>query len=371
MSDSARASRAPGTTLLTLKPFNPVAIRGLLVVAALGRSERFHIVRENLKRFDHTAGNWDCLLYAHSAQAEAESQSFKLSTGKSCTMQVRLGWKWASLLNLTTPSITYKYTHVFVLLDDILLPSKTFNLARLLQLQESSEMAMISPSIVGASRLEMQPPHRSELGSNCVRQVKNVIEIFATSFRVKSWECLHEMFNNDVLHTSSEAIGWGYDLCYLAHCSSRGLGRIGVVESLMAVHTEGPVSELNFVDRRKNVTTFLGKMPGLPWIDDTLLSANRAMKKLEKLEEFTRSAKELIAGYRAEMDTFVAALNGSRRLSLIEGDLSHIGMRQARRLAKWVRRHDGKRCFPPLPRVEQPMKIYHRFCSEVWKRVEL
>ena len=91
------------------------AVRGLLLVAALG-PDRARVSNARRAVTLHFR-DWDCRAYAHAVLDEPLAH---------CTLVVRPGWRWASLLNLT--GAADGYTHVFVLLDDIELPPATFSL---------------------------------------------------------------------------------------------------------------------------------------------------------------------------------------------------------------------------------------------------
>ena len=235
---------------MSSKPFT----RGLVVVAALGAQSRLPIVGESLRHFD--AAQWDCLALAYAALPEPVPH-----VGSRCRLEMRPGWGWASLLNVTTPAVVAPYSHVFVLLDDILLPKATFNLSTLLRAMGATNVSVISPAVAGASRSSMSvmqrpqggpPPGKRAIGwwiqpdaePQCVRAAAT-IEAFATLFTVEAWRCYHSMFDNSVLHDATGAVGWGYDICFAPHCAdSPGGARQGIAVGQMAVHIEGPLSEL-------------------------------------------------------------------------------------------------------------------------------
>jgi len=228
--------------------------RGLVVVAALGAQSRLPIVGESLRHFD--AAQWDCLALAYAALPQPVPH-----VGSRCRLETRPGWGWASLLNLTTPAVVAPYSHIFVLLDDILLPRATFNLSTLLRAMAATNVSVISPAVAGASRSSMTVMQRPQGGPRegerdygwwiqpdaepqCVRAAAT-IEAFATLFTVEAWRCYHNMFDDSVLHNATGAVGWGYDICFAPHCAdSPGGARQGIAVGQMAVHIEGPLSEL-------------------------------------------------------------------------------------------------------------------------------
>jgi hypothetical protein len=232
------------------KPFT----RGLVVVAALGAQSRLPIVGESLRHFD--PAQWDCLALAYAALPQPVPH-----VGSRCRLETRPGWGWASLLNLTTPAVVAPYSHVFVLLDDVMLPTATFNLSTLIRAMAQFNTSVISPAVAGTSRSSMSVMQRPQDGPppgkrgrgwwiqpdaepQCVRAAAT-IEAFATLFTVEAWHCYHSMFDDSVLHDATGAVGWGYDICFKPHCaSSAGGARQGIAVGQMAVHIEGPLSEL-------------------------------------------------------------------------------------------------------------------------------
>ena len=114
-------------------------VRGLLLVAALGDAARHSIVRASLNHFDQRS--WDCIAYAHAASGGA--------TFEHCLVVRRLGWGWASLLNLTR--LGPAHSHVFVLLDDVLLPRATFRTQELLRTMQRHRLSVVQPTLRAAA----------------------------------------------------------------------------------------------------------------------------------------------------------------------------------------------------------------------------
>lgn len=195
----------------------------------------------------------DCIAYSYTALPPEERFPLSLfpdgDIATECQLISRPQWGWASLLNLTTPEVTQRYSHVFVLLDDVLLPHGAFNLSRLLTLMHRVDLDVVSPTLTGASRIGMSPLQETRskpttpLEGGCAHLVP-VVEIFATLFTSAAWRCFHSLFADEVLRNATGAIGWGYDLCFKAHCGSHGIRRFGIALSQHAVHTEGPIGEI-------------------------------------------------------------------------------------------------------------------------------
>lgn len=199
------------------------AVRGLLLVAALG-PDRARVSNARRAVTLHFR-DWDCRAYAHAVLDEPLAH---------CTLVVRPGWRWASLLNLTGAGDGY--THVFVLLDDIELPPATFSLARLLRTMHHHELGVASPLVLGAEHPEMLPSPQPQPGA-CVRRV-SVVEAFATCFTRRAWACYVSMFADEVLRDATRAVGYGYDFCFGTVCAAH---RQGVLVDQRAVHGEQPL----------------------------------------------------------------------------------------------------------------------------------
>mmetsp|Transcript_50539 Transcript_50539/g.107926 ORF Transcript_50539/g.107926 Transcript_50539/m.107926 type:complete len:373 (-) Transcript_50539:106-1224(-) len=327
-------------------------VRGLLLIASLGNRDRFPLVRRNLPHFH----DWDCIAYTYIAVPPEEQFFLSRDPDRRCRIETRVGWGWASLLNLTTPGVVAGYTHVFVLLDDVLLPHFSFSLPRLLNQMHQTRVPVISPTIAGASRLGLSPVVPRDLKPtvpwDCVHDVP-VMEIFATLFTNAAWRCLSSLFNDDILHTQSGAVGWGYDLCYMAHCGMRGLSEQGVAISQLALHTEGPMSELaTHVDTVRDLQRRIKRVMGLSdkWANNESHQLSQAYTRFHNLEKAFRSAADVFALYKEEIVRFQWESRNSllpktegRRLSLYDGANNKVGLEQAKK----------RRCAAPYQRLKR------------------
>jgi hypothetical protein len=247
-----------------------------------------------------------------------------------------------------------------------------FDLRDLHSAMASMRLAVVSPSVAGASRLAMTPLSerhkrqnwatrrvRFEQRKQClVRRVKS-IETFAVMFSRAAWLCFASMFDDAVLHNESAAVGWGYDLCYLAHCAGRGnlgLGRMGIVTNQIAIHTEAGVGELGVrlasagaahawlrahgaVAQFGNATSqHLGSvLAHLGDLSTALLDASSAASMLEEELQLVRAK--------------VPAPERGRRLSLaLDSNIVQAGLAQAKRLSAWVASDHGRECIKPRMR---------------------
>ena len=299
-----------------------IAVRGLVLIAALGNPSAFPLVRSNLRHFH----GWDCIAYAHVKIPPEErflivSSADNTSTTE-CQLVSRPNWGWASLLNLSTPEATSGYSHVFVLLDDVFLPHDAFSLHGLLTVMRRANLNAVSPTVSGAARIGVSPLQRVRklpeppLEGGCVHVVP-VIEIFATLFSAAAWRCFHSLFADEVLETATGAVGWGYDLCFKAHCAPRALGRFGVALSQYAVHTEGPkvIAHVNKQVRRSEHLMHAKHAVGERWVQETPRSLDVARKSLENLGREMRKGAELSEMYSNELAHVRAALGTSTKYS--------------------------------------------------------
>jgi len=129
----------------------------------------------------------------------------------------------------------------------------------------ASNVSVLSPAVAGADRMSMSPlqrPLHSDPAARhrawwldpsatpqCVRSAK-VVELFATAFTARAFSCFTSMFADEVLRDSTGAVGWGYDLCFLAHCGHRVGLMQGIAVGQMAIHSEGPLAGLGSVKER-------------------------------------------------------------------------------------------------------------------------
>lgn len=233
----------------------------MVLVSAVANPSRLVTVHNSLQRF--APSSWDCTVCTwnndvHELLQRASSASDKLNAGRElagpavaraaryvarrCAIVYRRNYKWASLLNATRHTgASHEFT--FVLLDDIELPRSSFDAERMLDLARRRRLDVLSPLVRGGSHNFMNPSEAFQ------RQVKEhgtelrlqlVIEAYATLFTSAAWGCFSSMFVDDVLHTESEAIGYGYDFCFHAHCSGRPhiFGRQALALKQLALHLD-------------------------------------------------------------------------------------------------------------------------------------
>ena len=123
-------------------------VHGLLLVATLGNPRYLSNVGRSVH--SHFSG-WDCIAYMHSTAPLN-------ATFEHCRVVRRYGWGWASLLNLTTPAVVAPYTHVCVLLDDVILPTRSFRLTHVLATMHAFKLDVASPAVLGGHFSGTDPP---------------------------------------------------------------------------------------------------------------------------------------------------------------------------------------------------------------------
>ena len=146
-------------------------------------------------------------------------------------------------------------------------------------------------------------------GRVCVHRVR-VIELFATLFTEPAWRCFHSLFDDRALHNNTHAVAWGYDLCFQAKCADTLDGApMGIVVDQMAVHVEGPVSEVhahveNKVRAEQGIDRVSHDVGGRGW--STLWSTNTSLQlramvsRLAALRKAHKDHMLVAAGYESE-----------------------------------------------------------------------
>ena len=298
--------------------------RSHAIISAVSSPERLLTVQANLQRLPPSA--WGCtvctwndrvynVLQRASASASsdvAEDVAARYIVRR-CSIVYRHKWKWASLLNATTQQepTTLRAEFVLVLLDDVNLgPPATFDIAALTELARRHQLSVISPIIPGASNgmMHSRKTDRSHVANHSAEvRLTNTLEVYASLYTGAAWRCLTTMFNNSILHTESDAVGYGYDHCFRAHCG----GRQGLALTQTAQHLES-----YYNDRAKSA------------------ASNRS----------------------------VVIDAAGRRLALAEYNLEDTGMKQMKKLSNWVWRMGhkvpSKRCATMAPQHRYSMVWY-------------
>ena len=275
----------------------------------------------------------------------------------------RQGWRWASLLNATTQQAgaadhaayvagrtaghaADRHAFIFVMLDDVLLSRSTFNVDKLVDLSRRRRIDVLSPVVLNASQAFMQVddvPTGSD-GRRPELRMLNAVETYATLFTAAAWRCFTSMFANEVLGGAGEkgAIGYGYDMCFAAHCA-HGLVRPGIF-GRRALALAQSVQHDEYENR-----TLAREARRKQWSE-----ARRSRAAPHPLSRYLGNGSANASTHAAPAVNTTAVstaalqetLAAPRRLAL---DLDYkgvmmLGLGQMRDLTRWVLKTNGRRC---------------------------
>lgn len=224
-SQSPLFSKSMGRSLmLSLTPDELIAPAGsarVVLVAALGGNRRRS--GSNLTRIEHNLRDhfegWDCITLAYHTDTLHMQEHNSYIHGR-CQLLLREGWQWASLVNLSRGIVRRRgYRSICLLLDDIALHRGSINTSALAErVMPGTGLGIISPRIHHATNGIMDPVHKY---SGPVL-LMSAIELYMAVYSRAAWECFSSLFNDEVLHDGNGtiAVGWGYDKCYMPHCSA-------------------------------------------------------------------------------------------------------------------------------------------------------
>ena len=204
----------PRAQATSARTYARTIMRGVVVVAALSGHTNGPQLLSNLERF--AVDSWSCVAVSWDARAPRLPR---------CSTLTRIGYKWASLINVTRQYVLHEQaTHIFLLLDDVLLP-RSFDVGDLLRYAEEHQLSYVSPAVKGATWAFMQNATFSA----------PFIEIYATLYVRQAWDCFMGLLDDEWLHEEREAVGWGYDLCMTTTC---GQHRWGVMHTQRVTHLD-------------------------------------------------------------------------------------------------------------------------------------
>lgn len=171
----------------------------VVIIAALGNRRPIANVALTLNRF---SDEWDCIALAYHSG---------LAIPPRCSVLYEAKRIWGTLVRHTA-SMSFQYEHIALLLDDVIV-SNSVQPDQLLQTLSEQNAQVISPGI-------LKTHHMHHLSSRCLYEV-HFIEIFFVIFTNAAWRCFHDMF--DIFPKNQSLSGWGFDLCFFAHCRMRML----------------------------------------------------------------------------------------------------------------------------------------------------
>ena len=119
---------------------------------------------------------------------------------------------------------------VLVVLDDVALRARHFNLDRMVNVLRRNNLSVASPAVEYATHRHMRRSRQAA----AVGRLVSMVEMFAVLYTPAAWRCQYEL-----LDTGLNPIGWGYDMWLGAFCRHwRDLGdfKIGLVDTELATH---------------------------------------------------------------------------------------------------------------------------------------
>lgn len=228
----------------------PEMQRGLVVFSAVGRETSVPLVAYNARQH-FPADEWDCLVFAYALES-----ALKAALPPHCIVELHVGFHFGDFINHFAAEQAaegqVRYQYIAVVLDDVLLDARTFSVAAVKRFMRRHRLAVASPAMDGVGQrwgrysanevwrgrredFAAERPQSQRSGRRAEGRIVNVIEVFASFYTADAWSCLSELLwdGNHFFH--------GYDSCYYPHCKRRALGRMGVLDDILAFHTEKSV----------------------------------------------------------------------------------------------------------------------------------
>ncbi|KAL1521083.1 hypothetical protein AB1Y20_022637 [Prymnesium parvum] len=253
-------------------------VKGHLIISSLGRPSIFPTVLQNLRHFRH---GWSCTACAPAKIGSGMHASLRR---RGCTLLVRQGWGWASLVNLTSNILAGNSKPVFLLLDDVVLPSHSFNLSHLWDLMSTHRLDIISPTVINSHATDLWPTFGTSCRS-CVRRT-DAVETFATLYSPRAWHCLTSLFDGSILRTHRLAQGYGYDKCLITACHHKNVTRYGIALGQVIRHgviSQDHVSPSIFRELNRSTKEMFDQGSRL---NETRMTMHIAKRQREVMEEY-------------------------------------------------------------------------------------
>ena len=176
------------------------ATTGLLVLAALG-GDRYRVEAARRTVMGFFTG-WNCTVLAFHPYVMGSRSPAAKYLRRRCRVELRLGWGWASLLNLTTPEVVAGYDHIIVALDDIWLPP-SFDTRAFVAEASRHNLSRASPGVFGATYLSPSECINTTgslacaataraCGPDCGARLVPYIESFLVLYTRAAWVRHHE-----------------------------------------------------------------------------------------------------------------------------------------------------------------------------------
>ena len=122
-----------------------------------------------------------------------------------CNVVLLHGTRWAEIINRGSTIIdSYKCDSHMLMLDDVEIDSRYFNVNALVNYARKHNIDIASPLVHKATHLWMH---------NCTKKLE-FVEIYITLFRKRAWESFLKLVR------FVPGVGWGYDICLARHYRS-------------------------------------------------------------------------------------------------------------------------------------------------------
>ena len=236
--------------------------RILLVIPGIGKAKRLeNVVLQLTKVFSvqlstnpdiNTRRDWDCISYIY---ADDDDDDFWVKSKKSvdelailCELVRWPGGQYSMFLKATVPTLLRRYTHIFVVMDDIIFQteSNTFDLQGFFDIAGRNNLTVASPGITGSGLGFMYPSNNTHpevekrlakrpMPAGTIGRIVNSVEIQATLFSFPSFRCFWSL-----LDLKRNYYGWYYDSYFYEFCREKVPGfKMGIVDSMEVYHGFG------------------------------------------------------------------------------------------------------------------------------------
>jgi hypothetical protein len=209
--------------LLSRKPIQTKP-RILVTFVAAGNSfSKLAIIKNNLDGIMRNTEKYnlqvDCQIMAYSKYHELPEwlKDKNSPENQFCPLTVFHRQGYIFFLKTISPFFLnrVKYSHVFIVLDDVALfpPFGNFDLSKFLEVAVNKNAAVATPAIKNSWWRNMRP---SKNISVALGRYVDMIEIQATLFHIDAWNCIYELVDTEF------PSGWGIDLWFWDYCIKSG-----------------------------------------------------------------------------------------------------------------------------------------------------
>lgn len=208
----------------------------LLIIPGFGfhNIQRAAMVYKNLQRIHTSNVSYMCIIFNYEqpyARTTELSPEVRRGIHSHCSVQNYYYANYGDYLKSVPPALVHraKFTHVFIVLDDVELKD-TFVLAPFLDIMQRNNLSVATPAVVSGYK-KVARPHPDKCPTGVGRTVK-VFETYAAMFTTAAWECYYELLDPMVNN-----VGWSYERYLQSFCSTRIMKfRMGVIDTMETHH---------------------------------------------------------------------------------------------------------------------------------------